>query len=205
MVACMLMPGPFLCGSANGPINLAGVWERNHELSSPPGGMPTPGDGERTRRAPAGGGSGGGARGRGFGGIGGGRPGEPGGGRPSPEDLERQRAIVQEVMELPARLTITQDGEKVMFVEPDGVVRTYVANGKTEKHQLTSGTIETKSSWDGGSLRMEIRVGGRAKLIRTFGVRDDPRRLEVTTAFDGAPKETRRLMVYDEMRPQSPR
>jgi hypothetical protein len=119
--------------------------------------------------------------------------------------MEQQRALLQEVMELPARLTITQDGDRVIFVEPDGVARTYVANGKTEKHQLTSGTIETKSSWDGGSLRMEMTVGGRGKLVRMFAVREDPRRLEVSTGFDGAPKDSQRLTVYDEMRPQSPR
>ena len=120
-----------------------------------------------------------------------------GGARPTPEDMEAQRALMQEVTQLPSRVTITQDGDKVMFVEPDGVVRSYLANGKTEKHQLTHGTIETKSSWDDARLKMEITVG-RGKLVRTFGLRDNPRRLEVSTSFEGAPKDARRLSVYDE-------
>ena len=102
-----------------------------------------------------------------------------------------------EVMELPARLTIIQDGEKLILTEPDGVVRTYLVNGKVEKHQLTSGTVDTKTSWDGPSLTMQIAVG-RMKLTRTFTMHDNPRRLEIATAFERAPKDARRLHVYDE-------
>ena len=182
-------------------VNLSGEWELNRDLSSAPGGMPGPDGGGRGRGGagrPGGGFGGGGGRG-GFGGMGGGRQGGgPGTMGPSPEEMERQRAVMQEVMQLPAKLTIAQDGDKVMFTEPDGVVRTYLANGKSEKHQLTRGTIDTKSSWDGSQLRMEITAGGRDKLIRTFTVREAPRRLEVTTAFDGAPKDSRRIVVYDE-------
>jgi len=181
-------------------VNLSGAWELNRDLSSAPGGMPGPDGGGRGRGGagrPGGGFGGGGGRG-GFGGMGGDRQGGAGSMGPSPEEMERQRAVMQEVMQLPAKLTIAQDGDKVMFTEPDGVVRTYLANGKSEKHQLTSGTIETKSSWDGTQLRMEITSGGRGKLIRTFAVREAPRRLEVTTAVDGAPKDSRRIIVYDE-------
>jgi hypothetical protein len=112
--------------------------------------------------------------------------------------MEARRALMQEVMTLPARMTITQDGSKVVVIEPDGVVRTYVADGAVEKHQLTSGTIETRAKWDGPALRLEIRIGDRMTVIRTFEVRDDPRRLEVTTAFAGGGKDQRQLTVYDE-------
>ena len=105
-------------------------------------------------------------------------------------------------MELPTRFTVIHDGDKIIFTEPDGVVRTYLANGKTEKHQLTNGTVETKTSWDGPSLLMEITVDARMKLVRTFGVRDDPRRLEVATRFDRGPKDARRVMVFDEVSQQ---
>ena len=112
--------------------------------------------------------------------------------------MEARRALMQEVLTLPVRVTISQDGDKVVFIEPDGVVRTYVASGAAEKHQLTSGTIETKAKWNGSALRMEIKIGDRATLVRTFEVRDDPRRLEVATAFDGGSKDQRQLTVYDE-------
>lgn len=115
--------------------------------------------------------------------------------------MEARRALMQEVLTLPARLTISQDGDKVVFIEPDGVVRTYLANGTAEKHQLTNGTIETKARWDGPTLRMSLVAGARTTLVRTFRVTDDPRRLHVTTAFEGGPKDQGQLTVYDEAPP----
>ena len=192
-------------------VNLSGVWELNRDLSSAPGSGPSEpggrgrgggrGGGPGGGRSPGGGGRGpgGGGFGGGFGGGGGGRSGgAPPAGAPSREDMEARRALLQEAMTLPVRLTITQDGDKVALIEPDGVVRTYVANGASEKHQLTTGTIETRSQWEGASLRMEIRVGERMKIIRTFEVGDDPRRLEIGTGFDGGAKDQRQRTVYDE-------
>ncbi|MCC6990524.1 MAG: hypothetical protein IT181_16070 [Acidobacteria bacterium] len=198
------VPGAPVARAAAG---LSGAWELNRDLSSPPGGLPGGGDGggrgDGGRRGPGGGGRGPGGGGVGGGGFGGGRGGprgpggRPGGERPSKEDMDANRALLGEVMDLPSRVTIIQDGAKVIVTEPDGVVRTYLVNGKAEKHQLTNGTIETKSSWDGPSLVMQITIG-RAKIERTFTVRDDPRRLEVATGFDRGPKDARRLHVYDE-------
>lgn len=132
--------------------------------------------------------------GGGRGGPGGRTPGD----RPSKEDMEARRALMDEVLQPAPRLTIAQDGDRVSFIEPDGVVRTYVANGKWEKHALTHGTIETKSAWDGPRLRMEITVE-RITLVRTFEVAgDDPRRLEVTTIPSRGPRDARRIVVYDE-------
>ena len=192
------------------PTDLSGVWEMNRDLSSAPGSGPgLPGGPEG--RGPGGGrGAGGGRRGPGGGGGfgggaggGGGRPrGGPPGGAPSRDDMEARRALMQEVLTMPARLTLSQDGDKVVFIEPDGVVRTYVANGAAEKHQLTSGTIETKAKWAGPTLRMEIVVGARMTLVRTFRVTDDPRRLQVSTVFEGGPKDQGQLTVYDEALPQ---
>ncbi len=111
--------------------------------------------------------------------------------------MEAGRALLAEVMELPARFTLIQEGEKLIVTEPDGVVRTYLVNGKAEKHQLTNGTIETKTSWDGPSLVMQMAVGERMTVQRAFTIREDPRRLEIATGFERAPKDARRLHVYD--------
>lgn len=196
--------------AAREPASLAGSWELNRDLSSPAGGMPGGreggpggrggrGPGSGGGRGPGGGGFGGGFGGGGRGGGGGPRGGgPPGGERPSAEQMEATLALMRDVLELPVRFAIIQEGEKVIFTEPDGVVRTYVANGKAEKHQLTNGTVETKTTWEGPTLRMHIAVGERAKVERTFTRRDDPRRLEVATGFDRTPKNQRRLHVYDE-------
>lgn len=203
MAACAVVAGPGAQpASARAAVNVSGSWELNRELSSPPGGMPG-GDGGGERRGGGRGGPGGGGGRGGFGGGfgrgGGGRGGGPPGGgeRPSKDDMEARSALMGEVMELPVRFTIIQDGDKVILTEPDGVVRTYLVNGKPEKHALTNGTIETKAVWNGASLDMLITVG-RATFLRSFTVRDDPRRLEVATGPERAPKDGRRLHVYDE-------
>ncbi len=192
--------------SARAPIDVSGVWELNRDLSSAPGGIPAGGEqAGRGGRGPGGGGRGPGAGGPGGGGRAGGGPrgggargGPAGGERPSKEQMEAGRALLAEVMELPVRFTLIQDGEKLTVTEPGGVVRTYLVNGKAEKHQLTNGTIETKTSWDGPSLVMQITVGERMTVQRAFKIREDPRRLEIATGFARAPKDARRLQVYDE-------
>jgi hypothetical protein len=186
--------------------DLSGEWTLNRDLSTAPGVGAGVGAGDGRGRGGPGGGGGrpggrmGSGRGGGGRGPGGGMPGGRGGGggaAPSREDMEARRALMAEVVTLPARWTITQDGDRVVFVEPDGVVRTYVANGAKEKHQLTNGTIETASAWDGPRLRMSISAGGRATLVRTFELKSDPRRLEVTTTGERAPKDAKQVSVYD--------
>jgi hypothetical protein len=112
--------------------------------------------------------------------------------------MAARRALMQEVMQLPPKFTIAQDGDKLTFIEPDGVVRTYVANDKAEKHSLTNGTVETKSRWEKGALLMELKPSdGAAKITRTYALRGDTRQLEVTTIFDRGPKDAKRVTVYD--------
>jgi hypothetical protein len=183
-------------------VDLGGAWTMNRDLSAPPGSQPAaPADGPRGRGAGGAGGGFGGGMGRRGGGGGFGRGGGPrggGAGRPSRDEMEARRALVGEVLQMPARLTIAQEGDRLVFIEPDGVTRTYVANGRAEKHQLTNGTIETTTAWDGPRLRMTIAAGDRLRLTRTFIVKAGPRRLEVTTAFDRGPKDGGQLTVYDE-------
>jgi hypothetical protein len=207
LAACVLVG---LC--ALGPIGLAadgppqgarpvlsGAWSMNKSLGTAPGsvGMPDddgdmPGPGRR-----GGGGPGGGGMGRGGfpAGGGGGMRGRPDDRRR--EDMAARRELMQELMELPARVTIAQDGDKVTFIEPDGVVRSYLANDKVEKHQLQNGTIETKSRWEADALVMELKPSGGMTITRRYAVRGDPRQLEVTTTVDRGPKDAKRIAVYD--------
>jgi hypothetical protein len=110
--------------------------------------------------------------------------------------MEPRRALLMELVTLPPRVTIVQKGDTVTFAEPDGVVRSYVANGKAEKHQLTNGVVETKTRWKGEVLEMELTVG-RITLRRLFAVRDgDPRQLDVTTELPGGRRAPVKA-VYD--------
>ena len=177
--------------SARQAPDLGGAWVLNRDLGTAPGSEPGPGpDGREGRgRGPGG-----------FGGRGGGRRGPGGGGDPRGmrEDMAARRALMDEVLHLPPRFTLAQEGDKIVIIEPDGVVRTYLVNGRKEKHQLTNGTVETTSSWDKATLKMDIVVGERLKLVRTFALTEDPRRLQVTTVFDGGPKDRAMVEVFDE-------
>lgn len=189
------------------PPRLAGHWTINTELSGPTNeSIPDTVEGRGGGAGGFGGGRGGFGGGRGGSGGGRGGPGgfggggRPGGGRPSEEELARQRALIREVLTLPRRFTLVESEASITVLEPDGVTRTYHTNGKGEKHQATNGVVETRTRWADASLVMEIKAG-RLTLTRTFAARstDGLRRLEVTTTVKGAPATDRRLVVFDEL------
>ncbi|MEO5823455.1 MAG: hypothetical protein ABIT71_23370 [Vicinamibacteraceae bacterium] len=204
--ACLLISVPLAAtdqdpASAPRPI-LAGAWSIDRALSTSPGSVAMPdvgddGPGSGGGRAPGGGGFGGMGGGR-RGGMGGGGAGGPGGGARRREgDMAARRALMEELMALPPTFTIAQDGDKVVFIEPDGVVRSYVANNKVEKHQLQNGTIETKSRWDGDALEMELKPSGGLTITRRYSVRGTPRQLEIETTTNRGPKNAKRIAVYE--------
>jgi hypothetical protein len=206
----LLSPPPLLArvDQATARPDLAGTWTLNPALGTPRGSAAMPDDdtGMGPGR-PVGGGGGGGGGGIGGGGIGGRTPfGNRGGasrGGPPPRKGDRAAsgALMQELLEPVARVTIRQDGDRIAFVEADGIAREYVANDKVEKHQLVNGTIETKTRWDGDALVMELRASKRMTIVRRYTVRGDERRLEVTTSVDGGPKSAKRLAVYEVAEP----
>jgi len=181
---------------------LAGAWLVDKALSTAPGSVSMPDDGTDDR--PPGGGRGAGGMGGGMGGRrggmggGGGMGGPGGGGRRRDEDMAARRSLMEELMALPPKFTIAQEGDKVVFIEPDGVVRAYVANDKVEKHQLQNGTIETKSRWDGDALEMELKPSDGLTITRRYAVHGSPRLLEVTTTTNRGPKNAKRITVYEQ-------
>lgn len=175
---------------------LAGSWSINRALTTARGATPMPPDGLQGRPVATYGSGMGNSKG-----IGGPPPGR---GRGiylapllSPEAIDARKRLMREVMEMPRRLTIQQDGDRLVFTEPGGIVRIYLANNRAEKHQLVNGTIETKSRWDEDRLIMEVRPADGVRILHTYAIRGTPRRLEISTTFDGAPKDVSRLTVYD--------
>ena len=200
--ASLLTPVP-LTAADQAPARpvLSGAWSMDKTLSTAPGSVAMPDDDSdgpagRGGRGPGAGGFGGMSGGR-RGGMGGGPGGAGGGMRRREGDMAARRALLEELMTLPPTFTIAQDGDKVVFIEPDGVVRTYVANDKAEKHQLQNGTIETKSRWDGDALAMELKPSDGLTITRRYAVRGTPRRLEVTTTTNRGPKNAKRIAVYE--------
>jgi hypothetical protein len=174
---------------------IAGDWSINRALTTARGATPMPPDGLQGRPvATYGTGMG---NGKGIGGP-------PARGRGiylaptlTPEEIDARKRLMREVMEMPRRLTIEQDGDRLVFIEPGGIVRIYLANNRAEKHQLVNGTIETRARWDADALVMEVRPADGVRIQHTYAIRGTPRRLEIETTFDGAPKAVKRLTVYD--------
>jgi hypothetical protein len=136
--------------------------------------------------------------------MGGGRP--PGGGerqRPSQDDMRRARDLMRELMELPRRLTITQEGDTVTFTGGDGRVTKYAATGRPEKHQLTNATVETKTRWDQGTLVVETSVKDGPRVVRKYTVEPEPKRLVVTTRVDGGSRQMPEQQSYYEPIPDA--
>jgi hypothetical protein len=162
-----------------------GGWTLNKELStSPPAGAEgfRGGQGrEGGRGGPGGRGGGGGFPGGGAGGPGG----RPGGSPMDPEAIKKMQAMMQEIMEPSRRWIVTVGDESITFVDTDGRSRRFMTTGKKEKHQIQSGTLETKTKWDGPQLRQEVELGGGTKIVRSFSVSPETHQLIVLITVSG--------------------
>ena len=186
-------------GGRGGPGGGGGMGGPGGGAGGPGGGMGGPGGGM---------GRGGGGMGRGGGGMGrgggGGRGGPGGGGPPDQEEMQRLRDLMRELMAAPVRLTIVQRDDAVSFTDDEGHVRRFVANGKEEKHQLTSGTLETKSRWKDGAMVIEWETGRGPTVVRSYRVEPSTKRLVVETTMKGGSRGGDRppiTHVYDPVEP----
>ena len=171
---------------------LSGAWELDRQASSPtPAGLGPDAGGYRGSGGGGHGGHGGGGRGGfggpGMGGTGGGRPGGPDGQQPDKEEMQRMRDLAHELLTWPTRLIINQDGPLVTLTDDEGHVRRFTANSKGEKHQLTSGTVDTKTRWQDAALVMEIEIPHGMKVSRRYELlaAADARQLIITTEIKG--------------------
>ena len=99
--------------------------------------------------------------------------------------MERRRALMQDFMTPASHWVIAGgDGGLVIFTDVEGRTSRYLPNDKREKHQLLTGTIETKTKWSGRDLQQEIVLGDGVKAERSFSL-DDRDRLVVTTRMSG--------------------
>lgn len=82
------------------------------------------------------------------------------------------------------RLSIFQQEERrIVFVDADAHARTFTTNGKKERHQLRSGTLETSTKWDGPTLVQQSTLGGGVKVTQTFAL-DEAKRLVISSTLD---------------------
>jgi hypothetical protein len=173
--------------AATGPARLDGAWVLNRQQSTSIGGGGDAGhEGGGHRR---GGFSGG------FGRPGGGMGRGAGGGSEDREAMERQRALVRELLEPLPRITVTSDAESITFTVADGRVRKYRLDGKKEKHQFDNGTVDTKSKWENDRLTIETSTSGGTKLVETYSV-NDQHQLVIEASFEGGRRGDRAPIVH---------
>ena len=179
--------------------SIVGAWTLNKDLSDAPG---TPQRGDRGDRGGRGGGYGGrrggvgGGGGRGGGGFGGGGYGGRGGARGNPDDMRRMREAMQEIVEAPDRMTITQSESMVIITTGDGRTTRLSTDGKKVKDDSTG--IERKTHWDKNQLVSEILNAGPAKITQTFAVNPETHQLTVTLDFgNGDNRRPPSHRVYD--------
>jgi hypothetical protein len=196
----VLLCAPAVHAAQNAPEQtapaLSGAWELDRQASSPtPAGLGPDVESHGGYSGPGRGGHGGGGRGGGrggfggpgMGGTGGGRPGGLDGQQPDKQEMQRMRDLAHELLTSPTRLIINQDGQLVTLTDDEGHVRRFTANNKGEKHQLTSGTVDTKTRWQDGTLVMEIEIPHGMKVSRRYELlaAADARQLIVTTEIRG--------------------
>ena len=175
--------------------SIAGAWTLNKELSDKPQAARDQDNGGRRR---GGGGGGGGGMGRGGGGRRGGGMGRGGmGGGESPEDAQRMRDAMRDIMNPPDRLTIVQTESMIVITSGDGRVTRLAPDGKKIKDENTK--IERKTKWDAGKLVSEMSGLGPGKITETYAIDPEHHQLVVSVAMENSrmPQPVTQHRVYD--------
>ena len=171
--------------------SIAGAWTLNKDLSDKPQTGRTDEDAGRRR------GGGGGGRDRGGMGRGGGMRGGGMGRGGNPEDAQRMRDAMRDVLNPPDRLTIVQTASMIVITTGDGRVTRLAPDGTKIKDDNTK--IERKTRWDAGKLVSEVSGLGPGKITETYAIEPEHRQLLVTVAMDNSrmPQPMTQHRVYD--------
>jgi hypothetical protein len=174
--------------AVSGKPSFSGSWVLNRDLSdmNPQVGFGQ-GQGSSQRR---GGGGGGGRRGGfgGFGGFGGSGGGFGGGGQRNRETPEQQKtldALTDELRKPSSTLLVSQDDASLAMTDAQGHTRVFQINGKKESHQLASGTVDSKTKWDGDRIVTEYEVGNGQKVQYSYSIVPNSGQLLEQILFEG--------------------
>jgi hypothetical protein len=173
---------------------LVGAWTLNADLSDKPQDLSN--DAGRGKGRPPGGsgrtgGFGGGRGGAGRGGFGG--PGAGGG--MSPEDRQRMRDALRDIVAATDRLTIVETNSMIIVTAEDGRVERLSPDGRKVADESTK--IARKSKWDGDKLVTEISGAGPRKITKTYWVDAAHQQLHVTVRLDNPDRPITINRVYD--------
>jgi hypothetical protein len=116
-----------------------------------------------------------------------------------PKDVQRRiEELTNDVRNPSPLLTIQQVGAEIMIIDSQGRIRTFHATGKKETQQLSSGTVDTTTRWDGTHLVTEYSVASGRKLSYTYTlVPGEKQQLLVLVKFEGRGISPVITEVYD--------
>jgi len=181
--------------------SLVGAWTLNKDLtdSQSDSSSSTSDQGQQNgyRNGGGGGRRRGGFGGGGFGGGGGGRRGGGGTGQQTqdPEQAQRMRDALRDLMNPPDHLTIVQTDTMVILTGPDGHTTRLSPDGKKIKDDSTK--LERKTKWDAGKLVSEINGLPNGKFTQTFSVDPETHQLKIALQNDNKQRPISASRIYD--------
>lgn len=115
----------------------------------------------------------------------------------TPEERERIREAMRNIVTAPDHLTITESSNMVVVTTSEGQVTRLSTDGKKIKDENTK--IERKTKWDAGKLVSEINGMGPGKITETYSIDPQAHQLHVTVTMEGGrmPKPVAMNRVYD--------
>jgi hypothetical protein len=183
LLSALVSPGP----APAQQVNFTGSWVLNEKESDNPRGRFQGAGGQQSGMQPSGR-----------------RPGgRPSGGRgamPSEEEMERMRVIMQSVVQAPQALRIVQDDSTFMVVDPEGTLRVYHLDGRTQSYPLQGvGNVDSKAKWDHDKVVVELRMEGNIKVTKTYELDREHNQLRERVRMEGSqlPRTIDFRRVYD--------
>jgi hypothetical protein len=102
-------------------------------------------------------------------------------------------------------LVLTISTGAATFYQRDGSRQVYRLSGRRERRDLGSGPVWTTATWDGWTLRLQVEDDQGIRMVQTFSLDRQTRRLLVVTSPDPRrlPMYTVRL-IYDPLIDRAP-
>src|SRR5262249_40930031 len=120
-----------------------------------------------------------------------------GGPAADPQEAERMREVMREILDPPKHLIIANTGSMVILTGPDGRTLRLSPDGKKVKDDSTK--IERKTKWDRENLISEVSGLGQGKITETYAMDAERHQLRVTVQVERPQTQQARTFnhVYD--------
>ena len=102
----------------------------------------------------------------------------------NPEDRKKLKELTDAIQFAPTMLTISQTDASVSIASAARGTQTLHANGKAERYELSSGTLDRTATWDGPELIVTYEIGRAGTLRYTYALVPATRQLLIRITFE---------------------